>query len=83
MTWAIDLRALRMRVTRSTRKVRNTLTVRKAYKLPAPLPPPSAAITISTIDRITTPPSSKFMGSLAYFLGPRAKSFRHISTIKI
>ena len=63
VTIAIDLSALRMRVTLSTRKVRNTLTVLKACRLPAPEPPPSYCITISTIDKITTPPSSKFMGS--------------------
>ena len=37
MTIAIDLRARRIRVTLSTRKVLKTRTVRKACRLPAPL----------------------------------------------
>ena len=83
ITTAIDLRALRMRVTRSTRNVLKTRTVRKAYRLPAPLPPPSDSIMISTMESMTTPPSRRFIFSAAYFLGPRARSLSAISTIKI
>ena len=83
ITTAIDLRALRIRVTRNTRNVLKTRTVRKAYKLPAPLPPPSDSIIISIMESMTTPPSRRFILSAAYFLGPRARSFNDISTIKI
>jgi len=79
----MDLRARRIRVTLRTRKVRKTLTVRKACRLPPLPPPPMAPMTISTIDKRTTPPSSKFIGSYAYFFGPLARSLRVISTMKI
>ena len=83
ITCFIDLRALRIRVTRRTRKVRKTRTVLKACRLPAPLPPPIASIIISTIESITTAPSRRFIFSFVYFFGPRAKSFSVISTMKI
>ena len=83
ITCFIDFKDRRIRVTRRTRKVRNTRTVLKACRLPAPLPPPIDSIIISTIDRITTPPSRRFIFSLAYFFGPRAKSLRPISQMKI
>ena len=80
---AIDWRERKIRVTRSTLNVRKTRTVRKACKLPAPPSPPYEVIIISTMERITTPPSSRFILSAEYFFGPRASSFMHISTIKI
>ena len=83
ITKVMDCRPRRSLVTRKTRKVLKTLIVRKAYRLPAPPPPPKADIAISTMDRVTTPPSSRFMTSLEYFFGPKASSLRDISTMKI
>ena len=80
---AIDLRDRKIRVTRSTLNVRKTRTVRKACRFPAPPSPPCAVIIISTIESMTTPPSSRFILSALYFLGPRARSFMHISAMKI
>lgn len=78
----IDLRERRIRVTLRTLNVRNTRTVRKAYRFPAP-PPPWEAMIISTIDRMTIAPSRRFIRSLAYFFGPLASNFMAISDMKI
>ena len=83
ITIAIDLSARSTLVTLRTRNVRNTLTVLNVCRLLAPLPPPALSMIISMIDRHTTAPSSKFIVSATYFLGPRAMILIDISTIKI
>jgi hypothetical protein len=74
----------------SRRAIRNTLKVRSVLRaLKEDIltePPPDVAnevMTISMIDSITTDPSSKFIGSMQYFMTPNASSLRPISTIKI
>lgn len=83
ITIAIDLSARNTLVTLRTRNVRNTLTVLNVCRLFAPPPPPKLAMIISIIDKHTTPPSSKFIVSETYFLGPRARIRIVISTMKI
>ena len=81
---AIDFKDLKIRVTLRTLNVRKTLTVRKAWRPPAPSPPPFwEAIINSMIEMVTTPPSRRFMGSATYFLGPLASNFNTNSTMKI
>ena len=80
----IYLRDLRTRVTLRTLNVLNTLTVLKAEREPPPSSPPDKAPMVSsTIDSRTQVPSKRFIGSITYFYGPIARSFRAISTIKI
>ena len=80
---AIDLSERRIRVTLRTLNVRNTRTVLKACKFPAPPPLPQACITISMIEIVTTAPSKRFIRSAAYFFTPRASNFMLISAMKI
>lgn len=77
----IDFRALSNLATLSTRNVLNTLTVLNAERSP---PPPLTAVkSNSKIERLTTPPSSQFILSCIYFLGPIAATFEVNSPIKI
>lgn len=77
----IDFKALSNLATLSTRNVLNTLTVLKADRSP---PPPLTAVSSSSrIERLTTPPSSQFILSYMYFLGPIAATLDVNSTMKI
>lgn len=76
----IDLRALKRRATLNTLNVLKTLTVLNADRLPPC--PPRAPIISSMTERLTTDPSSQFILSAKYFLGPIAATFDDNSPMK-
>ena len=78
----IDFRALSSLATLTTLAVLSTLSVWKACKSPPSVPAIAVSI-ISTMDMVTTAPSSQFILSRRYLVSPTAIILLNLSTMKI